>query len=495
MSFRSNTNKTETGNFESNSESSRLEPYLNLPPELLAQAFPFHVVFDRNCEILQAGSVLQRILSKPLIGTVLEQHFEIQRPKVALDFEAIRKRERSLFVLSCIDNQMQLKGQMLYVAEQDVIFFLCSLNVTDTAELAPLGVKLKDFAIHDPIADFLFVLQAKNTALTDAEKLTKELSDKQEKLNRILVFQRRLTKAATAQAHKLKKTIQELQETQAQLIQSEKMSGLGQMVAGVAHEINNPVNFIHGNLTHVNEYAADLLYLIQLYNKHYPDPIDEIATELKEIDLEFLLEDLPKTLKSMQVGTERICEIVKSLRTFSRLDEADLKQVDLHEGLDSTLMILDNRIKATAHRATIEIVKEYAQLPPVECYSGQLNQVFMNLLVNAIDAIDESFKSPYLASIPNPGKLRIQTELVGSDWAEIRISNTGVWIPDTVRSKLFDPFFTTKPVGKGTGLGLSVSYKIVVDRHRGKISCISPNSQGETEFTIAIPLRQEFVKT
>jgi signal transduction histidine kinase len=492
MSFRSNTNKIETENSEASSKSLRLEPHLTLPPDLLAQAFPFHVVFDRNREILQAGAVLQRILDKPSIGTVLDQHFEIQRPKVLLDFEAIRKRERSLFVLSCIDHQMQLKGQMIYVAEQDVIFFLGSLNVTDTAELATIGVKLKDFAIHDPIADFLFVLQAKNMALTDAQNLTQELSNKQEKLNQVLTFQRKLTRTATIQARKLKRTIQELKETQAQLIQSEKMSGLGQMVAGVAHEINNPINFIHGNLTHVNEYAADLLYLIQLYNKHYSEPIEEIAEELEEIDLEFILEDLPKTLKSMQVGTERIREIVKSLRTFSRLDEAELKQVDLHEGLDSTLMILLNRIKATSHRDKVEVIKEYAPLPPVECYSGQLNQVFMNLIVNAIDAIDESFESPSLSSIPHAGRLRIRTELAADrKWAVIRISNTGVWIPDSVRSKLFDPFFTTKPVGKGTGLGLSVSYKIVTDRHNGKISCVSPNPQGETEFTIEIPLQQK----
>ena len=290
----------------------------------------------------------------------------------------------------------------------------------------------------------------------------------------------------------LEDTLQELRYTQAQVIQTEKMSSLGQMVAGVAHEINNPVNFIHGNLGHVVTYAQDIFGLVELYQKHYPNPPAEIAEEIDAIDLEFLQTDFPKLLKSMEVGTERIREIVLSLRNFSRLDEAEYKKVDLHEGLDSTLMILQNRLKSKPNRPAIKVIKEYEKLPLVNCYAGQLNQVFMNVFSNGIDALEEHFEkslssdATQLTSDFEPS-IKIRTELLEKNQIAIRIIDNGGGIEEEVRSKLFDPFFTTKPVGKGTGLGLSISYQIVVEKHGGKIECYSQLNEG-TEFVIKIPV-------
>ncbi|MBW4654982.1 MAG: PAS domain S-box protein [Kaiparowitsia implicata GSE-PSE-MK54-09C] len=300
------------------------------------------------------------------------------------------------------------------------------------------------------------------------------------------------------QATDLEHALQELQHTQSQMIQAEKMSSLGQLVAGVAHEINNPVNFIYGNLTHANGYTQDLLGLIKLYQQHYPVPHPAIADETDAIDLDFLLTDLPKLLASMRVGAERIQKIVASLRTFSRMDEAEFKGVNLHDGIDSTLMILQNRIKPRSLRVNevehmrpeIEILRHYSPLPEVECYAGQLNQVFMNLLSNAIDAIDEAFERGYWAKgdRPAPPRIEICSERYGTEWVNIRITNTGPAIPDAVRARLFDPFFTTKPIGKGTGMGLSISYQIVMERHHGKLYC-APTESG-AEFVIQIPVQQ-----
>jgi len=279
-----------------------------------------------------------------------------------------------------------------------------------------------------------------------------------------------------------------LQQTQTQLIQTEKMSGLGQMVAGVAHEINNPVNFIHGNLKHAKDYVKDLLGILSLYQSHYPHPSSEIQQYAEAAELEFLVEDAPKILESMEEGTRRIREIVLTLRNFSRLDEAEKKQVDLHQGIDSTLMLLQHRFKAKQNLHEIQIVKQYANLPDLDCYPGQINQVFMNILSNAVDAIDErNTKMDSEALKHNPGQITIVTELGGNHQVIIRILDNGVGIPESARAKLFDPFFTTKPVGKGTGLGLSICYQIVVEQHGGTLKCLSTPGAG-TEFVMTIPL-------
>jgi signal transduction histidine kinase len=285
----------------------------------------------------------------------------------------------------------------------------------------------------------------------------------------------------------LENALRKLQQTQAQLLQSEKMSSLGQMVAGIAHEINNPINFIHGNLVPAAEYIQDLLRLVELYQQNYPHPVPVIQEEILAIDLDFLKSDLVKLLQSMRVGTERIREIVLSLRNFSRLDEAELKQVDVHEGLDSTLMILEHRCKAKSDRSEIKIIREYGKLPLIECYPGQLNQVFMNILTNGIDALEEKAKKGN-SSLKNL-EIRIRTQVIDNNWIAITIADTGSGIPQHKLAKIFDPFFTTKDVGKGTGLGLSISYQIVVERHRGKLYCHSTPGEG-TEFVIEIPVFQ-----
>ena len=292
------------------------------------------------------------------------------------------------------------------------------------------------------------------------------------------------------QKEELQKTLEELQWTQTQMIQNEKMSSNGQMVAGVAHEINNPVNFIHGNLIYVIYYTEDLLNLLQLYQNHYPHPHPEIEEEIEAIELDFLQEDIKKVLTSMQSGTERIIEIVKSLRNFSRLGEAEIKEVNLHEGLDSTLMILQHRFKTKSGSLGIEIIKEYGQLPSVKCYPGQLNQVFMNILNNAIDAIEDvkSYQSSQEKHYDNVGCIRIKTQVVEKNWVEILIADNGVGVSEKVKSNLFQPFFTTKPIGKGTGLGLSVSYQVIVEKHKGKLECHSHIGKG-AEFIIRIPIK------
>ncbi len=288
--------------------------------------------------------------------------------------------------------------------------------------------------------------------------------------------------------HNLQKTLQELQHTQSQLIQSEKMSSLGQMVAGVAHEINNPINFIHGNIAHASDYVKDLLDLIAVYQQEYPQTSLVIKEKAEEIDVDFLAHDLPKILNSMKVGSSRIRNIVLSLRNFSRLDESEMKPVDIHEGIDNTLMILQHRIKKISNdinSSEIEIIKKYGKLPEVTCYASQLNQVFMNILSNAIDALEEFAVN---TNTTNKPQICIWTELVNHNIVRIKIADNGSGMKETVRQKIFDPFFTTKPVGSGTGLGLSISYQIIVDRHNGHLTCVSEVGQG-TEFLIEIPMQ------
>ena len=300
-----------------------------------------------------------------------------------------------------------------------------------------------------------------------------------------------------SQTAQLKQTLTQLKQAQAQLVQSEKMSSLGLMVAGIAHEINNPVGFVYSNLNPASEYIQQLLGLIELYQQHYPLPTTEIQAQIEAIELDFLREDLPSLLESMKVGAERIRDIVLSLRTFSHIDESKMKQVDIHKGLESTLLILKYQLKEKPGCPAIEITKNYGTLPLVQCYPGQLNQVFTNILANAIDALESQRASSKqggsekLAPHASP-RIEICTEVVDSAESEsvvIRIIDNGPGMTERVRRRLFDPFFTTKPVGKGTGLGLSISYQIIVAEHGGQLECVSSPGQG-TEFIIQIPIQQ-----
>ncbi|AUS99793.1 GAF domain-containing protein [Nostoc sp. CENA543] len=290
--------------------------------------------------------------------------------------------------------------------------------------------------------------------------------------------------AAKAQAIHLEKALFDLQDAQTKLIQHEKMSSLGQLVAGIAHEINNPINFIHGNLCHASDYAQQLLELISLYQKYHPQPHSQITQSLEDIDLDFLVEDLPKILASMQSGADRIRSIILSLRNFSRLDEAERKSVDIHEGINSTLLILQHRLKSHLYNSEIEVIKDYSELPLVECYAGQMNQVFMNIFANAIDALEE-----YAAEHPDTPKIYVCTQISpDTSHVLIRIADNGPGMTIEIKNRIFDPFFTTKSVGKGTGLGLAISYQIVVNNHGGVMECVSEINKG-TEFWIEIPVK------
>jgi signal transduction histidine kinase len=293
------------------------------------------------------------------------------------------------------------------------------------------------------------------------------------------------TAASIAKASELERTLCELKETQAQLLHSEKMSSLGELMASIVHEINNPVSFIYGNLSHVEVYTQDLLHLLRLYQENYPNPCQEIQDLIEEMELEFLIEDLPKVMSSMQMGSDRIREIVKSMQNFSRTDNSNMTLCDLHDSIDSTVLILRNRLNAQKTRRDIQVVKNYGNLPPVECYAGQLNQVFMNLITNAIDALEEAAENQPDAAL----KISIRTEVAEFDRVRVRIADTGLGISPQVKERMFEQFFTTKKIGKGTGLGLSIVYKILVKNHGGILRCESEPGKG-TEFIIELPVQQ-----
>lgn len=290
-------------------------------------------------------------------------------------------------------------------------------------------------------------------------------------------------KQLRAQAAELDQTLQHLKETQSQLVQTEKMSSLGQLVAGIAHEINNPVNFIEGNLIHAHSYTQTLLKILSLYQTQYPTPHPQIQAEIEGDDLEFLADDFPKLLASMQTGAARISQIVTSLRNFSRLDETGIKRVDIHQGIENTLLILAHRLRSTPLRPAIEVIKDYSTLPLIECFAGRLNQVFMNLLSNAIDALDY----PPVSATEWQPTLRIHTANAENNQIKIAIADNGIGMTDSVRQRIFEPFFTTKPIGRGTGLGLSMSYQIIVEQHQGSLTCRSTPNQS-SEFCIVLPI-------
>ena len=319
------------------------------------------------------------------------------------------------------------------------------------------------------------------------EQLTAEIAQRKQ----IEVTLRDSEAREREKSQQLEQALENLKRTQTQLTQTEKISSLGQLVAGVAHEINNPVGFIHGNLIHVQYYADSLLNLVHLYQKHYPNPIGEIEEEAENIDLDFVKYDLPKILSSMRIGTDRIRQIVLSLRNFSRMDESEFKEVDIHEGIDSTLLILQHRLQARLEHPEIKVIRDYGDLPLVECYAGQLNQVFMNILTNAIDALEEITTQQVACSIErHPCCITICTSVVDSQWVKIAIADNGNGIPESIQTQIFNPFFTTKPVGKGTGMGMAISYQIITEKHGGTLRCFSTPEKG-TEFEICIPVKQQ----
>ncbi|NJN72105.1 MAG: HAMP domain-containing histidine kinase [Limnothrix sp. RL_2_0] len=296
------------------------------------------------------------------------------------------------------------------------------------------------------------------------------------------------------QTAELGQALQKLKETQSTIIQNEKMSSLGHLVAGIAHEINNPVSFIYGNIKYLQNYFDELLASVAIYQKYYPEPVAEICTHQANIELDFLQEDLPKIIDSIRLGTKRIQQIVLSLRNFSRMNEADCKNIDIHEGLDSTLLILQHRLITKSSYPEIEVVKKYGDLPLIECYGGLLNQVFMNILSNAIDALRDKQLS-YLSqnNLGDRPQITVQTSALNSHYIEISISDNADGMSKAVQEKLFEPFFTTKPVGKGTGMGLSISHQIIVEKHKGKLLCFSSPGTG-TEFVIQLPIVQTPVR-
>lgn len=298
-----------------------------------------------------------------------------------------------------------------------------------------------------------------------------------------------LEKRVTERTGALSRALKDLQESQLQLVQTEKMSALGQLVAGVAHEINNPVGFIHGNLGHASAYFQDMINIINLYQQHYPNPVPEIQEEITAIDLKYMLADLPNLISSMKEGVQRIRNISTSLRTFSRADSDHKVFCNIHDGIDSTIMILKHRLKASEDRPDIQIIRDYDNLPELECFIGQLNQVFMNLLANAIDALEESnVGRTYIEIEANPNQVLIQTSLSeNKNHILICIKDNGVGMPTDVQQKIFDHLFTTKPVGQGTGLGLSIARQIVVEKHGGTLEVNSAPGQG-SEFIIKLPI-------
>ncbi|MDZ8051206.1 MAG: AAA family ATPase [Aulosira sp. ZfuVER01] len=391
---------------------------------------------------------------------------------IANDRYIIRERPKSLLCIPIL-NQGKLIG-ILYLENN----LTTGAFTRDRLELLQIITTQAAISLENAIL-YKDLAQAK-------ERLEEYSHNLEEKVER-------RTQELNENNQRLKQVILDLKNAQTQLIQSEKMSSLGQMVAGVAHEINNPINFIHGNINHTQEYVQDLLDLIAIYQQEYPNPSAQIAEKSEEIDLNFLAQDLPKVLDSMKIGTSRIRNIVLGLRNFSRLDEADMKLVDIHEGIDNSLMILQHKLQANNDRPEIEVIKEYGDLPEVTCYAGQLNQMFMNILSNAIDALDDRNKEGNMKNGKNHQlkvpKIRILTELADKNTVRIRIVDNGLGMNPEVQQKIFDPFFTTKPVGSGTGLGLSISYQIVVDKHKGKLFCESTPGEG-TEFVIEIPMRQ-----
>jgi two-component system NtrC family sensor kinase len=373
-------------------------------------------------------------------------------------------------VMPDADGLMLVKFLRANDATSQIPIIILSTRDEATAKAEAFSVGANDYLVKlpDPI-ELVARIRYHSTAYVNLLK--------REEAERTLAYNKELERRVDERTAELQQALENLKQTQAQLVHNEKMSSLGQLIAGVAHEINNPINFIHGNLKHVQEYSHRLLELASLYQEHYPDPVLPVLEKSEEIDIDFITQDLPKAFSSLKTGIDRIRNLVLSLRNFSRHDESPAKAVDIHEGIDSTLLILKLKIR------DIEIIKDYGNLPLVECFPSQLNQVFMNILANAIDALEEAYE---LGKQPQP-RIVIRSKPCQPDRIAVEISDNGMGIPLEAQKSIFDPFFTTKIVGKGTGLGLSISHQIIVDKHKGSLQCSSELGQGTT-FRIEIPI-------
>ncbi len=446
---------------------------LNLQLESTLQELPLWSVYVEVKSLVNDLTTLFK--QEPLLpGIILTKNHQYQGMISRQRFfeHMSRPYSLSLFATRPIENLINfLQPEVCIVSEQMRIVDAIQIALQRVPQLVYEPILVKTNSCNYQLVDFHQLL----LAYSQINVLTLAQLEQVEE-------QSKITKAG----------FRTLKHNYTRLVQNEKMAALEQLVAGIAHEINNPVSFIAGNLVYAIDYSQDLLNLISLYQKYYPEPATEIQTAIADIELEFLTADFLHLLNSMKVGTERIHEIVLALRNFSRLDESEKKRVDIHEGIDSTLLLLQSRFKNQRTGQIITVIKEYEKLPLVECYPGLLNQAFMNILVNAIDAIFNNFQNSDLSCIPSsPQKyplIRIRTELIDDDDVIIRIADNGLGIPKDIQKRLFDPFFTTKSVGKGTGLGLSISYQIIVDKHGGQLQCISALGEG-TEFIIKIPVQ------
>ena len=459
-------------------------------------------IIDSNNSITQAvGKYLQQIVGE-------QKSLETSRINSSKNIE-VMLGDRAYFIeITSIQDNNGLKWQVLVIISEEEFLEQIIANNQRTLILCIIalvvtlivGIKASSWIVR-PIESLSASLNQVTQGNLDQSIIVAgngELRTLATNFNQMIATLRSSRSNLQDYNQQLKTTLEELKTTQLQLVQNEKMSSLGQLVAGVAHEINNPVNFIAGNISYAQSYVEDILLVISIYQKYHSDIADKVAGEMndQDIDLEFIQEDLLKVLTSMKTGTDRIQAIVKSLRNFSRLDEAEVKDVDIHEGIDSTLLILQSRFQGKGSCPAIEVCKYYGNLPLIECYPGQLNQVFMNLLVNAIDALEEKFsqQDPQNIDKNNRPKITITTSVLDEQKISIKIADNAGGMPETIQGRIFDPFFTTKPIGKGTGLGLAISYKIITETHQGNLECISQSSHG-TEFIITLLKRLTFSRS
>ncbi|WP_414529167.1 sensor histidine kinase [Nodularia chucula] len=406
----------------------------------------------------------------------------------------IQKPEDLLIVSNALQDE-RFANNPLVISDPNIRFYAGAPLVT------PDGFAIGSLCVIDRIPRELSSEQKQALSALSRQVISQlELKINLEKLTRNVTQLQETEKNLHGTNKQLTKLVDKLRQTQVQLILREKMSSLGNMVGGIAHEINNPVNFIHANLGYLKTTFQELVHLLSLYQKHYPHPHPEIKAQADTIDMQFLIKDLPKIFASMEMGSNRITKIIVSLRNFARLDESEKKIVDIHEGIDNTLLILQHRLNATTIYQEIQIIKEYGNLPEIECYPAELNQTFMNILNNAIDAlvhlrvansnnINSQPDEIHHQKLPDvKPKIRIRTEISRENYTLVRIYDNGIGIPEAIQKRIFDPFFTTKAIGKGTGLGLSISYQIIVKKHGGNLKYKTKLGNG-TEFFIEIPVK------